>query len=172
MKRHCEFCGCNQEFQELCGNSHVVLRGKSHVVLRDNSHAVLFDNSHAQCRSPYACGILKSSAAKCSGRHIGDKPISPKVLNKRTDKIPSDAVYVGRPSKWGNPFKMNDPLLPAGLSRLGRRKAVIAEYHLWITRQPGLMDSLRELKGKDLVCWCAPLPCHADVLLELVGATQ
>ncbi len=62
---------------ELWGNSHAVLRDNSHAVLRDNSHAELWGNSHAQCRSPYACGILKSFTAKCSGRHIGDKPLSP-----------------------------------------------------------------------------------------------
>jgi len=96
----------------------------------------------------------------------------PRVLNKRTDKILPDAIYVGRPSKWGNPFKMNDPLLPAGLSMLGRRKAVIDEYRLWIIRQPDLIDSLSELKGKDLVCWCAPLPCHADILLQLANEEE
>ena len=95
-----------------------------------------------------------------------------KVLNKRRDQIPSDAVYVGRPSKWGNPFKMNDPLLPAGLSREGKRKAVIAEYRKWIQTQPDLMKALSELRGKDLVCWCAPLLCHADVLLELANKEE
>ena len=94
---------------------------------------------------------------------------TPKVLNKKTDKIPPDAVYVGRPSKWGNPFRMNDPLLPVGLSRLGKRRAVIAEYRTWLLKDKVLMDALPELKGKDLVCWCAPLPCHADVLLELAN---
>ena len=29
---------------------------------------------------------------------------TPRVLNRRTDTIPPGAVYVGRPSKWGNPF--------------------------------------------------------------------
>ena len=94
---------------------------------------------------------------------------APRVLNKRTDKIPSDAIYVGRPSKWGNPFKMNDPLLPAGLSREGKRKAVIAEYKRYILRDKDLIAQLVELRGKDLVCWCAPLPCHANILLELAN---
>ena len=71
---------------ELWGNSHAVLRENSHAVLRENSraelwgnsHAVLRENSRAQCRSPYACGILKSITSECIGRHIGDKPLSPK----------------------------------------------------------------------------------------------
>ena len=84
----------------------------------------------------------------------------PKVLNKWIDKIPPDAVYVGRPSKWGNPFKIKQD---------GTREEVIAKYAYWIERQPQLMDDLEELKGKDLVCWCTPLPCHADILLELAN---
>ncbi len=93
-----------------------------------------------------------------------------KVLNRRETRIiPPGAIYVGRPTKWGNPFLMNDPLLPAGLSKEGKRNAVVREYRRWIETQPELMASLPELHGHDLVCWCAPLPCHADVLLELAN---
>lgn len=86
----------------------------------------------------------------------------PIVLNKRTDKIPADAVYVGRPSKWGNPFIV-------GLD--GTRKEVISRYKKWLMAadQAYLLYFLTELRGKDLVCWCAPLPCHADVLLEMAN---
>lgn len=84
-----------------------------------------------------------------------------KVLNKRTDNIPSDAIYVGRPSKWGNPFK---------IGKDGNRAQVITAYmsycSLRLQSEPHWLD---ELKGKDLVCWCSPLPCHADVLLELAN---
>ncbi len=87
---------------------------------------------------------------------------SPKVLNKRTDKIPPDAVYVGRPSKWGNPFV---------IGKDGNRAEVIAKYHSRVMNILMFTDShwLDELRGKDLVCWCSPLPCHADVLLELAN---
>ena len=84
----------------------------------------------------------------------------PKVYNKRDKNIPSGAVYVGRPSKWGNPFKIGEH---------GTREQVIEAYRLWILRGNPLKDKLSELKGKDLVCWCAPKPCHADVLLELAN---
>jgi hypothetical protein len=84
-----------------------------------------------------------------------------KVWNKRDKNCPKDAVYVGRPSKWGNPYKI-------GIN--GTRSEVLLMY------QVDLEDILKcypwyldELKGKDLVCWCAPLPCHADILLELVN---
>ncbi len=90
-----------------------------------------------------------------------------RVLNKRTDTITPNAVYVGRPSKWGNPFKINDPLMPPHLTREEKQKAVVDEYRRYILANPELMSQLAELKGKDLVCWCSPLPCHADVLLSL-----
>ena len=86
----------------------------------------------------------------------------PKVLNKRNDSVPKDAVYVGRPSKWGNPFK---------IGRDGSREEVCRLYEGWVNNQitAGLL-SVEELRGKDLVCWCTPLPCHADILLELANA--
>ena len=96
----------------------------------------------------------------------------PKVLNKRTNGVPDGAVYVGRPTKWGNPFKTNDPLLPSGLTKEQKRQAVVDEYRRYILARPSLLADLLELKGKDLVCWCAPLPCHADVLLELANKVQ
>lgn len=86
----------------------------------------------------------------------------PKVLNKRTDKIPPDAIYVGRPSKWGNPFI---------IGKDGTREEVIEKLQHYLLRKinDGKQLDLEELQGKDLVCWCAPLPCHADILLELAN---
>ena len=83
-----------------------------------------------------------------------------KVLNKRYDPIPKGAVFVGRPSKWGNPFK---------IGRDGSRSVVILKYRDWLLNNEPLMEALPELKGRDLYCFCSPLPCHADVLLELAN---
>lgn len=68
-------------------------------------------------------------------------------------------VYIGRPSKWGNPFVMGDD---------GTRAQVILKYEQWIRSQPELLSQLNELKGKTLACWCAPLACHGDVLVKLI----
>lgn len=68
-------------------------------------------------------------------------------------------VYIGRPSKWGNPFT---------IGKDGTRAEVIQKYREWILTQPELLSQLGELKGKVLGCWCSPLPCHGDVLVELV----
>ena len=83
-----------------------------------------------------------------------------RIWNKQTDRnIPNTAVYVGRPTPWGNPFV---------IGRHGDRKTVIAKYRrwLWTRMQENRIDRQRlaDLAGKDLVCHCAPRPCHAEVL--------
>jgi len=85
---------------------------------------------------------------------------TPRVLNKRNDAISKEAVFVGRPSKWGNPFM---------IGRDGNRDTVIAKYREWLHHNEELLSSLNELKGRDLYCFCSPLPCHADVLLEMAN---
>lgn len=86
----------------------------------------------------------------------------PRVLNaKLTGKRKPGAVYCGRPSKFGNPFV---------LGRDGGRDEVIAKYRQMLERRPELRNAARaELRGFDLICWCAPLACHCDVLLELAN---
>lgn len=74
-------------------------------------------------------------------------------------KEPYD-VYIGRPSKWGNPFVI-------GMD--GPPERVINKYREWILNQPKLLSEIHELKGKVLGCWCKPKPCHGDVLIELIA---
>lgn len=71
-------------------------------------------------------------------------------------------VYIGRPSKWGNPFKV-------GKGDPGSRLIAISKYEEWVKTQPELMAALPELKGKTLGCWCHPLQCHGDVLVRLAN---
>lgn len=74
---------------------------------------------------------------------------------------PPGAVVVTRPSRWGNPYPVE---------QYGRAEAVRL-YREWLTAQPGLiLLARRELAGRDLACWCKPdQPCHADVLLALAN---
>jgi hypothetical protein len=85
----------------------------------------------------------------------------PKVWNKRDPNVPRDAVYVGRPSKYGNPFI---------IGRDGNREQVVEKFRQHYIDNFWREQIQTELKGKDLVCWCAPLACHADVLLEIANA--
>ena len=75
-------------------------------------------------------------------------------------KAPYD-VYIGRPSKWGNPFV---------IGKHGTRDEVIQRYREWLMSQPELLAEVKTLKGKVLGCYCAPAACHGDFLAELANA--
>ena len=83
-----------------------------------------------------------------------------RIQRKRTKdwKMPVNAIYVGRPTRWGNPFADQDN---AELVRLFRDNCLTPEF---------ICSDRSELKGKVLACWC-PLdqPCHADVLLKIAN---
>jgi len=68
-------------------------------------------------------------------------------------------VYIGRGTKWGNPFI---------IGKDGTRKRVIELYEAWILTRPDLLEDLVELEGKVLGCHCKPLACHGDVLEQLI----
>lgn len=87
-----------------------------------------------------------------------------RVVHFKRGPFPFD-VYIGRPSKWGNPFSHLDGTLAE--FKVASRDEAISAYREWIQTQPDLLASLSELKGKTLACWCHPLPCHGDVLAEL-----
>jgi hypothetical protein len=99
-----------------------------------------------------------------------------RIKRKRTNgwKMPPNTVYVGRPTIFGNPFKV--------LPGIGYTPMFcITQFRKWLAGYPrtgggglrrlSLLAHLKELRGKNLACWC-PLdqPCHADVLLEIANA--
>lgn len=91
------------------------------------------------------------------------------VWNKRDPRTPRDAAYVGRPTVWGNPFSHLDA---PGTFRVSSRDKAIACYVLWLEAQPELVArAQKELRGKDLVCWCAPARCHAGVLMMVANSS-
>lgn len=90
----------------------------------------------------------------------------PRVYNRHHGDEPKDAIYVGRPTRWGNPFKLRFPT---------DRQRVLKAYREWVysdTQDAFRAEVKRDLKGKDLVCWCAPKPCHAYVLMEIANAKE
>lgn len=84
-------------------------------------------------------------------------------------RMPSGAIYVGRPSRWGNPIHHEDDGTPVPSEAATR----IFRHHLVVLGccDVTVADVRRDLRGKFLACWC-PLdqPCHADVLLEIANA--
>ena len=83
------------------------------------------------------------------------------VFNKR-NAVPAGTVYVGRPSKFGNPFFMKDE---------SKRNEVCDKFEDYVLSNPELIASIKaELRGKNLVCWCSPARCHADTLLRIANS--
>lgn len=103
-----------------------------------------------------------------------------RIQRKRTRgwRMPEGAVYVGRPTKWGNPFKVGKHVPTAELAVMRFRNAL--ENGAWprwrerigqcVFETITVDDVRRELRGKDLACFC-PLDqaCHADVLLVVAN---
>lgn len=96
-------------------------------------------------------------------------------------RMPAGAVFVGRPSRWGNPWRAGDegPRVPGtpyarSLYYLDTMLAVGAFERLTVPEQLAVVpDWLEPLRGKDLVCWCRlDQPCHADVLLKLASGVR
>jgi hypothetical protein len=86
------------------------------------------------------------------------------VLNKHHlpgGAIPADAIYIGRGSRWGNPFIIGHD---------GNRDSVCDQYETWLGNRIDSgtisLEALASLHGKKLVCFCAPLRCHGDTLVR------
>lgn len=79
----------------------------------------------------------------------------------------SSYVYIGRPSKWGNPFPLEEDSPQA-------RKECIRQYKDWFRDQVFLFKAIAqgELDGKKLVCFCKPKTCHGDVLADIANQTR
>jgi hypothetical protein len=90
--------------------------------------------------------------------------ITTRVVHCKREKFD---VYIGRPSKWGNPFKLAKSSDAAEDRTL--RADLLVKYEGWLRQQPELIASLHELRGKVLGCWCAPRLCHGDVLARLAN---
>lgn len=83
------------------------------------------------------------------------------VLNKYKDVLPPDAIYIGRGSRWGNPFV---------IGKHGTRDEVCDAYEqmLWAEMESGRtqLEQVAALHGKSLVCFCKPQRCHGDTLVK------
>lgn len=115
-----------------------------------------------------------------------------RIQRKRSKdwRMPENTVYVGRPSKWGNPWRV-ETALKSGLFKVEAvSQVVVTEFEAWLTRETSpndehlgywikpemiaqkeyILSHLQELRGKNLACWCpVGQPCHADVLLRLAN---
>lgn len=81
-----------------------------------------------------------------------------KVVNLKEDEY---TVYIGRPSKWGNPFK---------IGRDGNREEVLEKYRQYLLNNRELMNEILSLDGEILGCYCKPKRCHGDIIVETIEA--
>lgn len=116
---------------------------------------------------------------------------APKRIQRKRSagwRMPENTISVCRPGKYGNPFVIGGYFMlgDAWNLRMSYTRALEAKYadsrYTHITTAAQAVDffrryreanpaDLRDLRGKDLACWCKlDQPCHADVLLELANA--
>lgn len=106
---------------------------------------------------------IKTGAADLNAKAEGSRQQSPRLLNKRTDRIGPDAVYIGRPSRYGNPFIMKQEK---------DRDRACDFFEEWIMKdeQKYLRDEIKQkLKGKDLFCFCSPKRCHGETVMRIAN---
>ena len=81
-----------------------------------------------------------------------------RVVNIRRE--PCD-IFIGRPSDFGNPYKIGE---------WGKdREAVVALYRAYFYEKlkfDYFREAVEKLRGKKLGCFCKPLACHGDVIVE------
>jgi len=87
--------------------------------------------------------------------------MTPRVVHCKKEEFD---VYVGRGSKWGNPYSHKEGTLAEHV--VGSRSEAIQKFEEYLLSNEELMGSLPELKGKTLGCWCKPKSCHGDILLR------
>ena len=161
----------------------------------ENRHRATRRRTHAAGAKRNYLGQL--SMRRQSGTDHGRRPTRPesagsipalrstprRIQRRRTKgwRMPLGAVFVGRPSRWGNPWRAGDPGPRVAGSAAGDRPyyldamlAVGAFERLTVPEQLAVVpDWLDPLRGRDLVCWCRlDQPCHADVLLKLASGVR
>jgi hypothetical protein len=85
------------------------------------------------------------------------------LVNLRHIRFHSEVPPIDRSTIFGNPFL---------IEKDGTREEVIAKYRIWFYKKledPKFRQAVKSLRGKTLACWCSPLPCHGDIILEYLN---
>ncbi len=109
-------------------------------------------------------------------RESRERPKRVQLSRRAGSRKPASAVVVARPSRYGNPCRV-------GMFKDYTAADAVRDFRRWLERDsayrsfdiafgtpPTIAEIQRDLRGKDLACWCAlDAPCHADVLLDLAN---
>jgi len=90
----------------------------------------------------------------------------PRVVHCKREEFD---VYIGRGSKWGNPYSHRNGTLAKYV--VETREEAIQKYEEYLLGNQDLLSAISELRGKTLGCWCKPKSCHGDVLLKYANPT-
>lgn len=100
--------------------------------------------------------------------------VKPKRIQRKRTKgwrMPPNTIYVGRPTRYGNPFKVGE--LNADTGKIVTLEKCLEYFRFYLQRKYQgalLVEFLAPLRGKNLACFCKESePCHADILLELAN---
>ena len=128
------------------------------------SSSSLFSSSVTAIRKPPHCvSLKKSSLARRGYKSFEDWNSDPNHVYIGRNMTHHIAGALG--SKWGNPHRINK-------TNKNSRKKCLKRYEDHIRRNPDLFNAVLELEGKELGCWCKPLPCHGDILRKLFKERQ
>lgn len=175
-----------------CGNDELWVNGSIGLI----TLKCLFCSWGVAIDLPIAIGTLADRIAAAAAQtkpkvEVEAQITAPKrIQRQRTHRwrMPENTIYVGRPTAWGNPFKVGVHGDAAECVALYRRwvtdeseEALVWRNSLYDDPNFGLISpwygmmlrwsgAFARLRGKDLACWCSDgEPCHADVLLELAN---
>lgn len=87
-----------------------------------------------------------------------------KVVHCKKEKYD---VYIGRPSRWGNPYSHKSSTLAK--FKCNSREEAVEKYEEYLRNDKDLMRLIKYLDGKILGCWCKPLPCHGDIIIKVLN---
>ena len=93
--------------------------------------------------------------------------MTPRVVHCKREEFD---VYIGRGSKWGNPYSHKEGTLAEHV--VGSRTEAIQKFEEYLLSSEELMGSLEELRGKILGCWCKPKSCHGDILIRYANGPK
>ena len=102
------------------------------------------------------------------GHKLAERSKVPRVLNKRIDTIPPDAVYGGRPGPFGNWYRIGQPFHGHPMTR----EECVEEHRKDFLNNPALIAKVKKHKDKDWWCWCAPDLCHCNIYLRVANEKE
>lgn len=155
---------------------------------RLNDDLLTYEFSEQEAITLYECMIHRFSSFEFEffapflesvKQNIVDKPLRIQRTRKKGEgylfpegkRNDLPIVYVGRGSKYGNPFKVGEIAYDNDEEVLTQQEAVDLFEHYAKVLKPEIAEMAKlELKGKNLACWCShDKPCHADVLLKIAN---